>query len=507
MSLIPRPAPARSGTLHPMTLLREHIVAFFEGMGYDWTDGPEVESEWLNFDVLNMARDHFARAADHACYLADPARPGERSGLVLRGHTSPVQARAMLGGVPPLYKVSVGRAFRPDPMDATHSPVFNQLEGLAVDRGLAMTDLKRTLDRFAEAMFGPGIATRLRPHWFAYAEPGAEIDLRCWVCEGRGRNCHTCGGDGWIEWGGCGMVHPKVLANCGIDPSACGAFAFGVGVERTLMLREGLSDLRVIVDGDLRFAQTTRGSPPPALRAAGMHAVGRALVGLGCTEITAFPFVPIDTARRFGFDADDPRARPLMLTHPLPGQAPALRTSLLPGLLDTLRRNAARGWPEADVVEQGHVFLPRTGTPEGREPGFGGCPGPEALRRVDAMLPAQPLHLAAVSTRAGEGSRSIERAAAALHRAGWAVDAVPVERAPWLAGHCMALRVGERTVGHAGPLRPELTAAYQLPPGSCALEIDLEALPVPVPSIDSPAPASSTPPCSTTTRNLACDPT
>lgn len=454
------------GTRHPLSLLRDEIVSFFEGLGYAWADGPEVESEWFNFDVLNMDSAHAARAADHTYYIADPANAGERSGLVLRAHTSPVQARSMIGGVPPLYKVCVGRVYRPDPLDATHSPVFNQIEGLAVDRGLTMEDLRGTLEQLAKAMFGSGVVTRLRPYHFAYAEPAAEIDVQCMICHGGSASCKTCGGEGWIEWGGCGMVHKNVLANCGIEGSVFSAFSFGMGLERTLMLREGLSDLCEIVDGDIRFAQTARGRSAPVVRAAGLHEVGRALVDLGYTEVMSFPFAAAETAT-------------LTLTDPLPGQAPGLRTTLLFGLLETLRRNAERGLQRADIVEQGRVFLRAAEAAVRSGPPLGSRPGRETLCRLDAALPAQPFHVAAVSSRTDDWWRSVEVAAAALQCAGLRARLEPASYAPWLEGRCIALSVEGRVIGHVGQLAPDLLAPYRLPSNTCAMEFDLDAFPSP----------------------------
>ncbi|MET0401111.1 MAG: hypothetical protein ABW123_01855, partial [Cystobacter sp.] len=466
-----------------LTLLRDELVSFFEGLGYSLADGPEVEAEWFNFDVLNMDAAHFARAADHTYYLAHPRHgaPGgtlERSGLVLRAHTSPVQARTMLRETPPLHRVCIGRTFRPDPLDATHSPVFNQLEGLAIDRGLTMEDLKRTLDRLAEAMFGPGIITRLRPYHFAYAEPAAELDVQCRVCHGRATGCRTCGGEGWLEWGGCGLVHPAVLANCGVDAQRYNAFSFGMGVERTLMLREGLSDLRHVVDGDIRFASTGAGRKAPAVRAHGLHAVGRALVGLGYVETTSFPFTELAAADRLGLPHEDARRRHLLLTDPLPGQGPALRTTLLPGLLETLRRNAGRGISEASILEHGRVFHPSAEPLHAPRPPTGGPPTRQALQHVDAALPAQPWHLAAISTRPGAWRHIAETAATALDRSGWRADFTAARRAPWAEHQCVALSANGVRVGHAGRLAPEVLAAHGLAAGTCALEIDLDALPL-----------------------------
>ncbi len=177
-------------------------------------------------------------------------------GLVMRTHTSPVQARTMLERTPPIYVVCPGRVFRTDELDATHTPVFSQVEGLVVDKGITMAHLKGTLDHFAAAMFGDGISTRFRPSYFPFTEPSAEVDLVCFVCRGAApavRACRTCRGEGWIEWGGCGVVNPRVLAACGIDSETYTGFAFGMGLERTLMFRHGVADMRDMVEGDVRF--------------------------------------------------------------------------------------------------------------------------------------------------------------------------------------------------------------------------------------------------------------
>jgi phenylalanyl-tRNA synthetase alpha chain len=178
--------------------------------------------------------------------------------VVLRTQTSPVQIRAMLERTPPIYVVCPGKVFRTDELDATHSPVFHQLEGLAIDRHLTMAHLKGTLDHMAEAMFGQGVATRLRPHYFPFTEPSAEMDLLCFVCRGASvgnpdRPCRTCKSEGWIEWGGCGMVDPRVLTACGVDPEVYSGFAFGMGIERTVMFRSDAADMRDMVEGDIRF--------------------------------------------------------------------------------------------------------------------------------------------------------------------------------------------------------------------------------------------------------------
>jgi phenylalanyl-tRNA synthetase alpha chain len=180
-------------------------------------------------------------------------------GVVLRTQTSPVQARTMLTRRPPLYVVCPGRVFRTDEYDATHSPMFHQVEGLAVDEGITMAHLKGTLDHFATAMFGEGVTTRFRPSYFPFTEPSAEVDLICFVCRGTGTSddggtgCRTCKGEGWIEWGGCGVVNPRVLAACGVDSERYSGFAFGMGIDRTLMFRHGMGDLRSLFEGDVRF--------------------------------------------------------------------------------------------------------------------------------------------------------------------------------------------------------------------------------------------------------------
>jgi phenylalanyl-tRNA synthetase alpha chain len=184
----------------------------------------------------------------------------EDSGIVLRTHTSPVQIRSMLNRELPIYVICPGRVFRTDELDSTHSPVFHQVEGLVIDKGITMADLKGTLDHFAQAMFGEGIVTRLRPSYFPFTEPSAEVDLQCFVCRGASVDspdaaCRTCRSEGWIEWGGCGMVNPKVLVATGIDPEIYSGFAFGMGLERTLMFRHGITDMRDMVEGDIRFTR------------------------------------------------------------------------------------------------------------------------------------------------------------------------------------------------------------------------------------------------------------
>lgn len=224
------------GGLHPITLLKNEICDFFIAQGYEVADGPELESEWLSFDALNIHADHPARTMQDTFFI----EPLEAR-LVLRPHTSPVQIRTMLEQKPPIYVICPGRTFRADELDATHTPVFAQVEGLVVDRGITMANLKGTLDVFARKMFGDAALTRLRPSFFPFTEPSAEVDV---FFNGR-----------WIEWGGCGMVNPRVLITCGIDPAEYSGFAFGMGLERTLIVRHGITDMRDIVEGDLRFSR------------------------------------------------------------------------------------------------------------------------------------------------------------------------------------------------------------------------------------------------------------
>jgi len=224
------------GGLHPLTILTNEISDLFIGLGYRVAEGPELESEWLNFDALNIPADHPARTMQDT-FFVEPLS----ARLVLRTHTSPVQIRTMLENEPPIYVICPGRTYRADELDATHTPVFSQVEGLVIDRGITMADLKGTLDYFARAMFGPDVKTRLRPSFFPFTEPSAEVDF---YFNGR-----------WVEWGGCGMVNPKVLQACGIDTNEFSGFAFGMGLERTLMVRHGITDMHDIVEGDIRFSQ------------------------------------------------------------------------------------------------------------------------------------------------------------------------------------------------------------------------------------------------------------
>ena len=228
------------GARHPITILAEHIADTFVAMGWEVAEGPEVETEQFNFDALNFPADHPARSEQDTFYIAP-----EDSRQLLRTHTSPVQVRTLLAHKLPVYIISIGRTFRTDELDATHTPVFHQVEGLAVDRGLSMAHLRGTLDAFARAEFGRSARTRIRPHFFPFTEPSAEVDV--WFAGKKG-------GADWVEWGGCGMVHPNVLRAAGIDPEAYSGFAFGMGLERTLQFRNGIPDMRDMVEGDVRFS-------------------------------------------------------------------------------------------------------------------------------------------------------------------------------------------------------------------------------------------------------------
>lgn len=227
------------GARHPITIISEQVSDVFVAMGWEVAEGPEVETEHFNFDALNFLPDHPARTMQDTFHIAP-----EGSRQVLRTHTSPVQVRTMLSRDIPIYVVCPGRTFRTDELDATHTPVFSQIEGLAVDKGLTMAHLRGTLDAFARALFGPDTRTRMRPNYFPFTEPSAEVDV--WFPNKKG-------GAGWVEWGGCGMVNPNVLRASGIDPDVYTGFAFGMGLERTLQFRNGISDMRDIVEGDVRF--------------------------------------------------------------------------------------------------------------------------------------------------------------------------------------------------------------------------------------------------------------
>ncbi|HEY2507410.1 MAG TPA: phenylalanine--tRNA ligase subunit alpha [Streptosporangiaceae bacterium] len=248
-----------AGARHPVSLVGDRLVDVFVNMGYEVAEGPEVEAEWYNFDALNFPPDHPAREMQDTIFVAG-AEPGQRSGMVLRTHTSPVQIRALLTRPLPLYVVSPGKCYRSDALDATHSPVFHQIECLAVDEGLTMADLRGAISAFVDAMFGEGLATRLRPDFFPFTEPSADVSMQCHICRGAsaqpgGEPCRVCRSQGWIEIAGCGMVNPRVLIACGIDPDRYSGFAFGLGIERSVMIRHGVADIRDTLEGDVRFSR------------------------------------------------------------------------------------------------------------------------------------------------------------------------------------------------------------------------------------------------------------
>jgi phenylalanyl-tRNA synthetase alpha chain len=241
LDLTALPQRTRTSGRHPLTVLMEHMSDIFVAMGWEVAEGPELEHEWFNFDALNFDADHPARALQDTFFI-DPV---ERH-LLLRTHTSPVQIRSLLSRELPVYVVAPGRVYRTDELDATHTPVFHQIEGIAIDKGLTMAHLRGTLEHLARAMFGEGAKIRLRPNYFPFTEPSAELDV--W-------HPHFVGGARWIEWGGCGMVNRNVLLSAGIDPDQYQGFAFGMGIERTLMFRNQVSDMRDMVEGDVRFSQ------------------------------------------------------------------------------------------------------------------------------------------------------------------------------------------------------------------------------------------------------------
>jgi phenylalanyl-tRNA synthetase alpha chain len=246
------------GARHPVTMVSDRLSDVFVAMGYEVAEGPEVEAEWYNFDALNIPPDHPAREMQDTLFVGSADQP--KSGMVLRTHTSPVQIRSMLNRPLPLYVVSPGRCYRNEALDATHSPVFHQIEGLAVDEGLTMADLRGAIQSFVDAMFGVGLRTRLRPDYFPFTEPSGDVSMECHICRGAsakagGDPCRVCRSQGWIEIAGCGMVNPRVLVACGIDPDRYSGFAFGLGIERSLMIGHGLTEIRDAVDGDVRFSR------------------------------------------------------------------------------------------------------------------------------------------------------------------------------------------------------------------------------------------------------------
>ena len=237
------------GSLAPMNLVLEELFDIFTGMGFEAVEGPEVEYDHYNFELMNIPKNHPARDAQDTFYVDD--------NIVLRTHTSPVQARIMTTRKPPIRIVSFGRVYRADEADATHSPVFHQLEGLVIDENISMGDLKGTLDTFAKRLYGEGVTTRFRPSFFPFTEPSAEVDLTCAACRGKG--CRICKGTGWIEVLGSGMVNPKVLEMCGIDSTKYSGFAFGMGVERLCNLKYNVPDMRYLYENDIRFLKQFRG--------------------------------------------------------------------------------------------------------------------------------------------------------------------------------------------------------------------------------------------------------
>jgi phenylalanyl-tRNA synthetase alpha chain len=264
------------GARHPVTTLADRLSDVFVAMGYEVAEGPEVEAEWYNFDALNFLPDHPAREMQDTLFVAapqggdggagSPPMPGgpggspPRSGMVLRTHTSPVQIRSLLTRPLPLYVVSPGKVYRNEALDATHLPVFYQIECLAVDEGLTMADLRGAIQAFVDALFGTGLRTRLRPDYFPFTEPSADVSMECHVCRGESTKpgadpCRVCRSQGWIEIAGCGMVNPRVLVACGIDPDRYSGFAFGLGIERALMLAHGINEIRDTYDGDVRFSR------------------------------------------------------------------------------------------------------------------------------------------------------------------------------------------------------------------------------------------------------------
>ena len=231
------------GHLHPLERVQREMEEIFIGMGFSIAEGPDVEYDYYNFQALNIPEGHPARDTQDTFYISDS--------VLLRSQTSPVQVRVMEKQKPPIRIISPGRVYRSDELDATHSPLFRQMEGLVVDKGITMGDLKGMLETFAKRMFGSSTRIRFRPHHFPFTEPSAEVDVSCFVCGGCG--CRVCKGEGWIEILGAGMVHPFVLRNCGIDPEIYSGFAFGMGIERVTMTRYGIDDIRLFTDNDVRF--------------------------------------------------------------------------------------------------------------------------------------------------------------------------------------------------------------------------------------------------------------
>jgi phenylalanyl-tRNA synthetase alpha chain len=237
----------RPGHLHLVTQVRDELEDIFLGMGYEIAEGPEVESEWYNFTALNMPRHHSARSIQDSFYLDI----GDKETWLLRSQTSPVQIRLLERGELPIYAVAPGRVYRRDTPDARHLPIFHQIEGMVVDEGVTFADLAGTIDTFIKAIFGSDVSTRLRPAYFPFTEPSAELEITCTICRGAG--CRTCSYTGWIELGGCGMVHPAVFEATGVDPERWTGFAFGFGIDRLAFMRHEFEDLRSLMENDIRF--------------------------------------------------------------------------------------------------------------------------------------------------------------------------------------------------------------------------------------------------------------
>lgn len=235
----------KRGHAHPNVIALKEVERIFVGMGYEVVEGPEVEYDLYNFEKLNIPADHPAKDEQDTFYISKD--------IVLRTQTSPVQARIMEQGKLPIRMIAPGRVFRSDEVDATHSPSFHQIEGLVIDKHVSFADLKGTLDQFAKELFGPDTKTKFRPHHFPFTEPSAEVDVSCFKCQGKG--CRFCKGSGWIEILGCGMVHPRVLEMCGIDPDEYSGFAFGVGLERIALLKYEIDDMRLLYENDIRFLE------------------------------------------------------------------------------------------------------------------------------------------------------------------------------------------------------------------------------------------------------------
>ena len=231
------------GAKHPLSIVLDEIKEIFIGMGFEIADGPEVETDYYNFEALNIPKDHPARDTQDTFYINE--------NILLRTQTSPVQVRVMEQKKPPIRIISPGRVYRSDALDATHSPLFHQIEGLVVDKGITFADLKGTLETFIKRLYGEDSVVRFRPHHFPFTEPSAEVDVQCFNCKGEG--CRLCKGEGWVEILGCGMVHPKVLSNCGIDPEVYSGFALGMGLERVVMRRYNIDDIRLFYENDVRF--------------------------------------------------------------------------------------------------------------------------------------------------------------------------------------------------------------------------------------------------------------